>query len=369
MDRVDCVVIGAGVVGLAIARGLGLSGRRVIILERETSFGTGISSRNSEVIHAGIHYPKDSLKARLCVAGQEQLYAYCASRRIDHRRCGKLTVATSPAEIPALESALSSARANGADDLVWLDGEATIRLEPSLSATAALLSPSTGIVDARGYMLSLLADAESAGAVIATATEVTRIALDNDGAAIWTAGEAEPVLQARLVVNAAGLGALHLARRMEGFPVEHVPPGWYAKGNYFALAGRSPFSRLIYPVPEPGGLGTHLTLDLAGAARFGPDIEWVASPDYRVDPSRAGRFTQAIRRYWPGLPDGALVPAYAGVRPKLSGPGQPAADFHITGAEIHGVRGIINLFGIESPGLTASLAIADEVLRLADGSA
>jgi L-2-hydroxyglutarate oxidase LhgO len=367
MDDVDCVVIGAGVVGLAVARALAQSGREVLILERETLIGSGISSRNSEVIHAGIYYPKDSLKARLCVAGRQRLYEYCASRHVAHRRCGKLIVATAPAQIPELEAIKRAAEANGVDDLTWLDAGEVGRLEPEISCVRALQSPSTGIIDSHGYMLSLLGEAEAGGAMIAYGTSVTRIVLDDGGAAISVNGENAPSLHARLVVNAAGLGALDVARAMEGFPAGHIPQGWLAKGSYFTLSGRRPpFGRLIYPVPEPGGLGVHVTIDMAGQARFGPDVEWVDRPDFTVDPVRAARFYQAIRAYWPDLRDGDLAPGYVGIRPKLSGPGQPAADFRIDGPLAHGVPGVVNLFGIESPGLTASLAIADEVVRLAE---
>jgi L-2-hydroxyglutarate oxidase LhgO len=363
MDNIDCVVIGAGVVGLAGARALALAERDVLILEQATAIGTGISARNSEVIHAGIHYREGSLKARLCVEGKARLYDYCASRNIPHRRCGKLIVATTPAQIVELEGIERHARAHGVDDLEWLDAAEARRLEPELSCARALLSPSTGIVDSHALMLSLLGEAEAAGAMIAYGTPVARMAREDGNTMIWTGGGAEPSLRARLVVNAAGLAALDLARRIDGFPAAQIPTGWLAKGSYFALSGRSPFGRLIYPVPEPGGLGIHLTLDLGGQARFGPDVEWVDRLDFAVDPARAARFYAAIRTYWPGLPDGALQPAYSGIRPKLSGPGDPPADFHIGTPASHGVRGIVNLFGIESPGLTASLAIAEQVVR------
>jgi len=366
MDEIDCVVIGAGVVGLATARALALGGREVLILERETLIGSGISSRNSEVIHAGIYYPKGSLKARLCVAGRALLYNYCASRHVAHRMCGKLIVATARAQIPALEAIKRGAEAIGIDDLAWLDAGEAGRLEPALSCVRALRSPSTGIIDSHGYMLALLGEAEAAGAMVAYGASVTRMRLDDTGAAISVSGEDAPSLRARLVVNAAGLGALGIARAIEGFPAHHVPQGWLAKGSYFTLSGRgSPFARLIYPVPEPGGLGVHVTIDMAGQVRFGPDVEWVDGPDFTVDPARAVQFYDAIRAYWPDLRDGDLAPGYAGIRPKLSGPGQPPADFRIDGPARHGVPCIINLFGIESPGLTASLAIADEVLAIA----
>jgi L-2-hydroxyglutarate oxidase LhgO len=370
MDDIDCVVIGAGVVGLATARALARAGRETLILEKEMLIGSGISSRNSEVIHAGIYYPKGSLKARLCVTGRGHLYAYCAAHGVAHRMCGKLIVASEP-QLAELEGIARAAAGNGVGDMEWLDGPQANRLEPDLSLTGALLSPSTGIVDSHGLMLSYLGEAEDAGAVIAYGAEITRAAIERDGVAIWTNGEAEPVLRAKLVVNAGGVFALDIAKRIEGFPAADIPSGWFAKGSYFSLAGRSPFGRLVYPVPEPGGLGVHLTIDLGGQARFGPDVEWldVTEPsglNYDVDPGRVQRFYAAIRAYWPGLADGALAPAYSGIRPKLSSPGQPAADFRIEGPASHGVPGIVNLFGIESPGLTASLAIADEVLRIAE---
>ncbi|HEX4505725.1 MAG TPA: NAD(P)/FAD-dependent oxidoreductase [Alphaproteobacteria bacterium] len=362
-DEIDCVVIGAGVVGLAIARAIAMAGRETLILEREHLFGSGVSARNSEVIHAGIYYPEGSLKARLCVAGRALLYDYCRDHKIAHRQCGKLIVAVS-GEQSAAEAIRQRAARNGVDDLVRLTAAQAQRLEPELNCTAALLSPSTGIVDGHGLMLSLLGDAEAHGAVIAYGAGVTRLEPRGGRIAVTVSGEDAPSLSARLVVNSAGLDAVAVARRIEGFPPHHIPRAWLAKGNYFTLSGKSPFSRLIYPMPEPGGLGTHLTLDLGGQAKFGPDIEWVDRPDYTVDPARLEKFQMAIRRYWPGLKDGRLIPGYAGIRPKIAGPGEPDADFRIDGPETHGVPGIVNLFGIESPGLTASLAIGQEVARL-----
>lgn len=367
MDTVDCIVIGAGVVGLAVARRLALAGRETVILERENAFGTSTSSRNSEVIHAGIYYPQGSLKARLCVSGRDLLYDYCERYGVDYRRSGKLIVAANTAQEAELAKIDAAARRNGVLDLQTLDRAQALRLEPALQCSAALLSSSTGIIDSHGYMLSLLGQAESAGAMLAYLSPVTRLIPQADGAiAIVTGDDAEPVLKARCVINAAGIEAPDMAGLVEGFPPEHLPKAYYAKGCYFTHTGRAPFSRLIYPVPEPGGLGVHLTLDLAGQARFGPDVEWIDRPDYRVDPARAERFYAVIRAYWPGLKDGSLAPGYAGVRPKISGPGEPAADFRIDGPETHRVAGLINLLGIESPGLTASLAIADEVGALAD---
>jgi L-2-hydroxyglutarate oxidase LhgO len=370
MDEIDCVVAGAGVVGLAVARALAQAGRETLILERETLIGSGVSSRNSEVIHAGIYYPKGSLKAALCVAGKTRLYAYCASRHVEHRNCGKLIVASNESQIGELEAIKRAAEDNGVGDLVWLDAAQIKQLEPALSGVRALLSPSTGIIDSHGYMLSLLGEAEESGAVVAYATAVTHAALDGSRVRLWVNGESEPSLSARLLVNSAGLDAIALARSIEGFPAAHIPEIWFAKGNYFTLSGRAPFSRLIYPVPEPGGLGVHLTLDLAGQGRFGPDVEWLETRradaiDFAVDPARADGFYAAIRAWWPNLSDGALDPAYSGVRPKLSGPGQKAADFRIDGVAAHGIPAIVNLFGIESPGLTASLAIADAVAQMA----
>lgn len=366
MDITDCVVIGAGVVGLAVARALAMSGREVVILEGEDAFGTWTSARNSEVIHAGIYYPEGSLKARLCVKGRDLLYEYCESRGVPFRRCGKLIVATDEAQLAALESIAEAARRNGVDDLQFISAEDAAVLEPQLSCVGALLSPSTGIIDSHTYMLSLLGEAEAHGAVLAYCTKVTGLQWTPDGCEITINGEASAQLKARLVVNSAGLAAPAVASLIEDLPSTHVPKAYYAKGCYYTLAGRAPFSRLIYPVPEQGGLGVHLTLDLGGQARFGPDVEWVEELNYEVDPSRAAGFHEAIRRYWPGLKADALSPGYSGIRPKISGPQETAADFVISGPQEHGCAGVINLFGIESPGLTASLAIADAVADLAN---
>ncbi len=369
MEKIDCVVIGAGVVGLAVARRLAALGREVIILEAEAAFGTGISARNSEVIHAGIYYPAGSLKAQLCVAGRRQLYAYCAERGIPHRRCGKLIVATGAAQVAELDAIAARARANGVDDLQALSREAARALEPALECQAALLSPSTGIIDSHALMLSLLGDAERDGAVLALQSRVQggcitdhRIVLDV--ASSNTCSE----LQAGVVVNCAGLGAQACARALAGLPAASVPPLHYAKGNYYALAGRAPFSRLIYPVPEAAGLGVHLTLDLGGQARFGPDVEWIAAPDYTVDPRRADAFYAEVRRYWPQLPDGALQPAYAGIRPKPHAPGEATCDFIVSGPAQHGITGLVNLYGIESPGLTSCLALAELAVATLDST-
>lgn len=367
MDQVDAVVIGAGVVGLAIGRALARAGLETVVLERANAIGTGTSSRNSEVIHAGIYYPAGSLKARLCVQGRQQLYAYCAEHGVSVRRCGKLIVATSEAQRLRLETTRQAAAANGVL-LRELSSEAARALEPALHCVAALESPETGIVDSHGLMLALQGDLESAGGALALCSPVLGVRAGAGRHEVAVGGDAPMALGARIVVNAAGLWAPGLAAQTQGLGAEHVPQGHHAKGNYFALAGRAPFSRLIYPVPEAAGLGVHLTLDLAGQARFGPDVQWLppGSPDaidYRVDPSRGDAFYAEIRRYWPALPDGALQPAYSGVRPKLGGPQAPAADFVLQGPAEHGAAGLLNLFGIESPGLTSCLAIADEALR------
>ncbi|WP_185267086.1 NAD(P)/FAD-dependent oxidoreductase [Halopseudomonas xiamenensis] len=366
MDEVECVVVGAGVVGLAVARALALSGREVLILEGEDCFGSWTSARNSEVIHAGIYYPQGSLKAHTCVRGRDLLYDYCQTHGIAHHRCGKLIVATDDTQLPALQQIAEAARRNGVDDLHQLSAAQAVELEPRLSCVGALLSPSTGIIDSHAYMLSLLGEAEAHGAVLACRSRVTGLRWSAEGCEVCINDEAQPLLRTRLLINSAGLAAPALAALLEVLPAEHVPRSYYAKGSYYTLAGRAPFSRLIYPVPEPGGLGVHLTLDLAGQARFGPDVEWVEKPDYRVDQARAEGFNEAIRRYWPELRSDALSPGYAGVRPKISGPDQPAADFLLSGPAQHGCAGVINLFGIESPGLTSSLAIAELVVEMAD---
>lgn len=371
MERaeIDAVVIGAGVVGLACARRLAMAGIETLILEAESDIGTGVSARNSEVIHAGIYYPTGSLKARLCVDGRRKLYEYCEAHGVTHKRVGKLVVATDEMQIPALRKLMAQAIANGVDDIIEISGEQARRMEPSLACVAAFHSPSTGIISAHDLMLSLLGEAETHGAALARQSPVLRGHLERDGRVTLEVGGAAPMLlTARLLVNAAGLGAQAVARGIAGFPAEHVPPLYYAKGNYFALSGRSPFSRLIYPMPEAAGLGVHLTLDLGGQARFGPDVEWIDRPTYEVDARRGDAFYAAIRTYWPGLRDGALEPAYSGIRPKLQAPDAPAADFRIDGPEVHGAAGQVHLYGIESPGLTSSLAIADEVWKRLEGA-
>jgi L-2-hydroxyglutarate oxidase LhgO len=365
MDRVECVVVGAGVVGLAIARRLARSGREVIVLEAAEAIGTATSSRNSEVIHAGIYYPAGSLMARTCVSGRHALYAYCREYGIPHRNCGKLIVATTEQEAGKLRSIRAHAEANGVEDMQLLSGDDARALEPALRCVAALLSPATGIIDSHAFMLALRGDAERDAAAFAFHTPLLRAKATPHGLEIETGGDTPMTLACDLLINAAGLGAPAVARSIECMPVERIPPAYLAKGNYFSCSARTPFSRLIYPVPEPGGLGVHLTLDLAGQARFGPDVEWIDTPDYAVDPSRATRFYPAIRRYWPELPDGTLIPAYSGIRPKIVPPAVAEQDFMIEGPADHGVAGLINLFGIESPGLTSSLAIAEHVAALA----
>lgn len=358
MHEVDAIVAGAGVIGLAVARALARSGRETLILEAASSFGTETSARNSEVIHAGIYYPRGSLKARMCVAGREQLYRYCEHHDVPHRRCGKLIVATSETQLPQLEAIHAAAIGNGVQ-LEKLSAAQAREMEPELRCVGALHSPLTGIVDSHAYMVALLGEAEAAGARLVCNSRVTAGRIESGGVVVAVESTNEE-LRAGLLVNAAGLAATSLALSIAGVPVAEVPRLRLAKGSYFGLAGRSPFTRLVYPIPETGGLGVHLTLDMAGRARFGPDVEWVDAVDYAVDARRAERFYPVIREYWPELADGALLPAYVGVRPKLSGPGEAAADFRIERA-----GPVINLFGIESPGLTASLAIADEVLRIA----
>ncbi|HWI38370.1 MAG TPA: NAD(P)/FAD-dependent oxidoreductase [Burkholderiales bacterium] len=358
MDRVDAVVIGAGIVGLAVARELAMAGREVVVLEAEDAIGTHTSSRNSEVIHAGIYYPKGSLKARACVAGKHLLYEYCAAHGVPHRRCGKLIVATDQAQLEELGAIRSKAHANGVTDVDWIAKEAVAKMEPELFCVGALHSPSTGIIDSHALMLAYLGDAEAHGAMLALKTPLLGGEVEADGIVLHTN---EMTLKTSVLVNSAGLRAPSVAQSIEGYPRQLAPGEFYAKGNYYSLTRRSPFSRLVYPVPEPGGLGVHVTLDMGGQARFGPDVEWVDRIGYDVDPRRAERFYAAIRRYWPGLPDGALAPGYSGIRPKTAGPKEPAPDFEIQGPKKHGVPGLVQMFGIESPGLTASLALAKAV--------
>jgi L-2-hydroxyglutarate oxidase LhgO len=364
MDRVDCVIVGAGVVGLAVARALARAGREVVLLEATDAIGTGTSSRNSEVIHAGLYYPPGSSKAKLCVRGRELLYDYCATHGVAHRRCGKLVVATAASQLPALRALRERAEACGVHDLQWLDGREAQALEPALRCTAALLSPSTGIVDSHGLMLSLQGEAEAHGAMLALKSALQRLRRVADGFELDVDGDVPMRLRARAVVNSAGLHAVQLASRFEGLPAMVLPPVHWARGHYFACPGRPAFSRLIYPMPDEAGLGVHVTLELGGQMRFGPDVQWIDGIDYRVDESRAAAFRDAIRRYWPGLADGVLQPGQAGIRPKLHAPGEPARDFMIQGPNEHAVPGLVNLYGIESPGLTASLAIGDTVAAM-----
>lgn len=364
IEKIGAVVIGAGVIGLACARELSTLGIETLIIERHDGIGQEISSRNSEVIHAGLYYPPGSLKARFCVKGNRALYDYCTQRGIAHQRCGKLIVATTPAQEDKLVQLLDQARSNEVADVSMLAREEAIALEPQLSCTAALLSPSTGIIDSHSLMLSLLGDAENHGATLALHCEVLRGEITPSGILLQIiSGGKETTLEAGIVINAAGLSAPVVASSIATLAARHVPKAYYAKGNYFSLSGRTPFSRLIYPIPEPGGLGVHLTLDLGGQARFGPDVEWIDAIDYEVDPRRLEGFDEAIRRYWPALPPDSLSAGYAGIRPKICGPDDPAPDFRIDGPQVHGIPGLVNLYGIESPGLTASLAIADEVVQ------
>ena len=364
MDSIECLVIGAGVVGLGVARALARRGREVVIAEAADLIGSETSSRNSEVIHAGIYYPAGSLKAKLCVEGKQALYAYCAERHVPHRRCGKLIVATDDSQIAELEALKKKAEANGVMDLQWLTRDEALAMEPQLHCVAALFSPSTGIIDSHGLMLAYQGEAEEHGAMLALGAPVLRGEAVNDGIVIETGGADPLTFKARIVVNAAGFAAQGIAAKIRGMRHESIPGCYYAKGNYFILSGvKVPFSRLIYPIPTPGGLGTHVTIDMGGQMRFGPDVEWIDAIDYKVDPARGDSFYAAVRQYWPGLPDGAIQPGYAGIRPKLSHPsasgsGGKTDDFVFHGAAEHGAPGLLHLFGIESPGLTASLAIA-----------
>lgn len=365
----DVVIVGAGAVGLAVAAEFARSGREVLVLEAAGGIGTGTSSRNSEVIHGGMYYPTGSLRHRMCLEGRRKLYAYLEARGVAHLKRGKLIVAASDAETQKIEAIHATGLRNGVEHLRLVSGAEAMAWEPNLACTAALWSPETGIVDSHGYMLALQGEIEDHGGMLAFATPVERVEPVASGGFRVTTGGAEPSLvTCRCIVNSAGLYAQAVARRIAGYRADLIPRLVLAKGNYFGCAGRPAFSRLIYPAPVEGGLGVHVTIDLAGRMRFGPDVEWLAttdptSVDYTVDPRRSEAFYAAIRRYWPGLPDGAITPDYSGCRPKLTGPGEPAADFRIDGPELHGVDGLVNLFGIESPGLTGSLAIAEEVSR------
>jgi L-2-hydroxyglutarate oxidase LhgO len=363
METIDTIVIGAGVVGLAIARSLAMAGREVLILEGEPAFGTQTSARNSEVIHAGLYYPKESLKAALCVRGKELLYRYCAERNIPHRRLGKLLIATDASELAALASYAERAAANGIP-LEPLTASEIFGLEPAVRAIAGLYSNSTGILDSHQLMLTLLGDAEQAGAMLVTHTPVVAGKIESDGILLRTGGNDPFELRCRALVNSAGLYAQDLARRLDGFPTKCVPPTFYAKGHYFTLSGRAPFRHLVYPMPDHAGLGIHVTLDLGGQCKFGPDVSgWPITPEYSFEAGLEDKFYRAIRRYYPDLPDDSLQPGYTGIRPKVTGPTQAAGDFIIQGPDTHGVNGLVNLFGIESPGLTSCLAIAEEVVK------
>ncbi len=364
-DRTDTVVIGAGVIGLAVARALALAGREVVVLERNARIGEEISARNSEVIHAGIYYPEGSLKARLCVRGRDLLYDYCADKGVAHARCGKLIVAISDEQVDDLEGLRRRALTNGVEDIERLTTREIKQREPAVVCTAGIHSPSTGIIDSHGFMVALRGDIEASGGAVAVLSTFKRGSVTPTGIhlEIETDGE-RTELEADTVINCAGLAASNVARALDGLAAETIPSTRFAKGNYYVLQGKNPFNGLIYPLPEPGGLGVHVTLDLAGSARFGPDVEWIEQIDYEVDPQRAAAFYAAIRNYWPDLPDDSLVPGYAGVRPKLVGPGEPPADFVISGPADHGGPGLINLYGIESPGLTSALAIAEHVAAL-----
>ncbi len=362
MSDCDALVIGAGVVGLAIARALARQGQSVIVLERNEGIGMETSSRNSEVIHAGLYYPTGSLKAQLCVEGKKALYDFCAAYHVPHRRCGKLIVAVDDHEIPAIDAIKQKGTANGVDDLVWLSGNEAQGKEPALSCMAALYSPSTGIIDSHAYMLALQGDLEAHGGAIAFRTGFQSARISASGYEVSADGDV--TLTAARLINAGGLHASRAARAIEGLAPDFIPETRYAKGNYFSLAKKAPFTHLIYPAPHTHGLGVHLTLDMGGAAKFGPDVEWVDEIAYEVDPRRGDSFYAAIRTYWPDLPDGALLASYSGIRPKICGPHDPAADFRIDGAAVHGLPHLVNLFGVESPGLTSSLAIAARVSAL-----
>ncbi len=353
MEKLDAVVVGAGVVGLAVARALAMAGREVVILEAEDAIGTHTSSRNSEVIHAGIYYPKGSLKARTCVAGKALLYEYCVSHGVPHRRSGKLIVASSDEQLNELKAIQQKAHANGVTDVVWMTRQQVLALEPELHCVAGLYSPSTGIIDSHALMLAYQGDAEAHGAMLALKSPLEKCEIVSDGFVL------QEGIHAKVLVNSAGLRAPSVAALVQGFDRKRIPRELYAKGNYYTLTGKNPFTRLVYPVPEPGGLGVHVTLDLAGLARFGPDVDGVDRMGYVVDPRRAERFYAAIRRYWPRLPDGALAPGYSGIRPKTAGPGEPARDFVVQGPRETCIPGLVALYGFESHGLTASVGIAE----------
>ncbi len=361
----DAVVVGAGAVGLACGRALSRRGLSVLVLEREPAIGQGASSRNSEVIHGGLYYPSGSLKARFCVEGRRALYAFLDSRKVDYRKCGKLVVATDDTEVPRIEAIFEQATANGVEGLEHLTGPQAQSLEPGLAAHAAILSPESGVFDSHGYMLALQGEIEDAGGSVVVSTPFERAEpLPTGGFRVTAGGEGGATLTCRLLVTAPGLGAQDVAGRLGGYPADRIPAGHYGKGVYFRLTGRAPFERLVYPPPIPGALGTHYRKDLGGQAVFGPDLEYVDGEEYSVDPARAAAFERTIRRFWPELPEGALTPDYAGIRPKLHGPGEPQPDFQLRGRDDHGLDGLVALFGIESPGLTSSLAIGEAVAEM-----
>ncbi|HKU69285.1 MAG TPA: NAD(P)/FAD-dependent oxidoreductase [Burkholderiales bacterium] len=365
-ERIECAVIGAGVVGLAIARRLAMNGREVVILEAESAFGTHTSSRNSEVIHAGIYYPTGSLKAKVCVAGRKALYRYCAEHDVHHRRIGKVIVACDDTELATLKKYKAQAETNGVDDLQMLTGDELAAMEPEVRCVAGFLSPSTGIIDSHGLMLAYLGDAEAHGAALALASPVVGGRVETDGIVLDVGGTEPMSLQCSVVINSAGLNAQAVSRSISGIRPDTIPPTHYAIGHYYTLSAPAPFRRLVYPVARQDWLGVHVTLDLGGQVKFGPDFEWIDRVDYRFDERREAAFYKAIRRYYPGLRNGTLQPGYTGIRPKIHGPADPAPDFLIQGRNAHGVPGLINLYGIESPGLTSSLAIADHVADMLD---
>jgi len=360
-ESIQCAVIGAGAIGLAIAREMAIRGHEVIVLEESDAIGSDTSSRNSEVVHAGIYYPSETLKGKLCVEGRDHLYEYFESHGVGYDRCGKLIVATDDAQISKLEAIKVKAEANGLNNLQWLDGAQATAMEPNLKARAALFSPSSGIMDSHQLMLAYQGDLEDNGGMVAFLSPVWGGRLESGVKVISVHGDEPMDLACDIIINSAGLGAQALSTSFEFLPQDTIPPRYLAKGTYFTLTGRAPFSRLVYPIPQDGGLGVHLSLDLGGQARFGPDVEWIYEINYDVDPTRAELFYAAIRTYWADLADGALLPGYTGVRPKVSPQGTPDGDFMIHGPETHGVDGLVNLYGMESPGLTASIAIARHV--------
>ena len=358
----DATVVGAGAVGLSCGRALAKRGLSVLVLEREAHIGQGVSSRNSEVIHGGLYYPTGSLKARFCVEGRRALYAFLESRKVDFRKCGKLVVATDEAEVEQIEAVLVQATDNGVEGLATLTGAQARALEPGLHAHAAILSPESGVFDSHGYMLALEGEIEDAGGSVVVSTPFERAEpLPGGGFTVTAGGKGGATLTSRLLVSAPGLAAQAVAARIEGYPVDCIPAGHFGKGVYFRLTGKAPFERLIYPPPIPGALGTHYRMDLGGQAVFGPDLVYIETEDYSVDAAKVAEFEGSIRRFWPGLPERALAPDYAGIRPKLHGPGEPQPDFQLHGRVVHGLDGLVALFGIESPGLTSSLTIGEAV--------